>query len=91
VTARLLRLVALCALLLAGGATAHAKDSAKERLAKSHFVTGMELYKQGKFTEAGREFAAGYAIVPKREFLGASLTILEADYRTTLERRLRTR
>ena len=28
-------------------------------------------------------------VVPKREFLGTSLTVLEADYRATLERRLR--
>ena len=37
------------------------------------------------------DIAPGFDIivVPKREFLGASLTILEADYRTTLERRLR--
>ncbi len=27
-------------------------------------------------------------VVPKREFLGASLTVLEADYRSTLQRRL---
>ncbi len=35
--------------------------------------------------------AAGYDIVviPKRELLGASLTVLEADYRNLLERRLR--
>jgi ribonuclease P protein component len=38
------------------------------------------------------DIAPGFDIivVPKREFLGASLTVLEADYRTTLERRLRT-
>jgi ribonuclease P protein component len=29
-------------------------------------------------------------VVPKRDFLGASLTVLEADYRATLERRFRT-
>src|SRR5436189_6190791 len=28
-------------------------------------------------------------VVPKREFLGTSLTVLEADYRATVERRLR--
>ena len=38
------------------------------------------------------KIGAGYdiVVVPKRELLHASLTILEADYRTTLERRLRT-
>lgn len=38
------------------------------------------------------DIAPGFDIivVPKRQFLGASLTVLEADYRTTLERRLRT-
>ena len=35
--------------------------------------------------------AAGYDIVviPKRDWLGASLTVLEADYRNLLERRFR--
>lgn len=35
--------------------------------------------------------APGYdvVVVPKRELLRASLTVLEADYRTILERRLR--
>jgi len=38
------------------------------------------------------DIAPGFdvVVVPKREFLGTSLTILEADYRTALERRLRT-
>jgi ribonuclease P protein component len=38
------------------------------------------------------DIAPGFdiVVVPKREFLGASLTVLEADYRTTLQRRLRT-
>jgi ribonuclease P protein component len=38
------------------------------------------------------DIAPGFdiVVVPKRDFLGVSLTILEADYRTTLERRLRT-
>jgi ribonuclease P protein component len=37
--------------------------------------------------------ASGFdiVIVPKRELLDASLTVLEADYRLTLERRLRPR
>jgi ribonuclease P protein component len=37
------------------------------------------------------DIAAGYdiVVVPKRELLGASLTVLEADYRTLLERRFR--
>jgi len=37
------------------------------------------------------DIAAGYdvVVVPKRELLGVSLTILEAYYRTLLERRLR--
>ena len=35
--------------------------------------------------------ASGYdvVVIPKRELLGASLTVLEADYRHLLERRLR--
>jgi ribonuclease P protein component len=38
-------------------------------------------------------FAQGFdiVVVPKREALGASLTVLEADYRNLLERRLRRR
>jgi ribonuclease P protein component len=38
------------------------------------------------------DIAPGYdvVVVPKREFFEASLTILEADYRSALERRLRT-
>ena len=37
------------------------------------------------------DIAPGFDIivVPKREFLGVSLAILEADYRATLERRLK--
>ena len=37
------------------------------------------------------DIAPGFdvVVVPKREFFGASLTILEADYRSTLERRLK--
>ena len=34
---------------------------------------------------------ADIVVVPKRELLDASLTILEADYRRNLERRLRDR
>jgi len=39
------------------------------------------------------QVASGYDIVviPKRELFNASLTVLEADYRNTLERRLRLR
>jgi len=38
------------------------------------------------------DIAPGFdvVVVPKREFFEASLTILEADYRTALERRLKT-
>jgi ribonuclease P protein component len=37
------------------------------------------------------DITAGFdiVVVPKRELLGASLTVLEADYRTLLERRFR--
>ena len=37
------------------------------------------------------KIAPGYdvVVIPKRELLYATLTVLEADYRTTLERRLR--
>ena len=39
------------------------------------------------------KIASGFdvVVVPKRELLDASLTVLEADYRHTLERRLRPR
>ena len=38
------------------------------------------------------DIAPGFdvVVVPKREFFEATLTILEADYRTALERRLKT-
>jgi len=38
------------------------------------------------------DIAPGFdvVVVPKREFFGATLTILEADYRAALERRLKT-
>lgn len=38
------------------------------------------------------DIAPGYdvVVVPKREFFGATLTILEADYRAAVERRLKT-
>jgi ribonuclease P protein component len=37
------------------------------------------------------KIAAGFdvVVVPRPEFLGASLTVVEADYRSTLERQLR--
>ena len=37
------------------------------------------------------DIAQGYdvVVIPKRELLNASLTVLEADYRTILERRVR--
>jgi tetratricopeptide (TPR) repeat protein len=37
--------------------------------AQTHFRAGKTLYDLGQYTDAIREFAAGYALVPKPEFL----------------------
>jgi hypothetical protein len=38
-------------------------------LARAHSETGRGLYAQGRWDEALREFEAGYALVPKNQFL----------------------
>jgi tetratricopeptide (TPR) repeat protein len=42
---------------------------ALEARARDHFETGRALYRVGQYEAAAREFAAGYDLVPKPEFL----------------------
>ena len=56
-TSRMLRLAPLVVLLFATPALA-AKESAKEKLAKTHYQMGEGLYQEGKYAEANREFWA---------------------------------
>lgn len=60
-------LVVVCGCLVAfGTAPAHAEDEAAGR---KHFKQGQELYTQGKFLEAAKEFEAGYQAAPRPLFL----------------------
>lgn len=64
--------VALALVTLLAGAPASA-DSAQAgdalQRAKNHYMAGNALFKLGNYTDAVREFAAGYSLVPKPYFL----------------------
>jgi tetratricopeptide (TPR) repeat protein len=57
--------VAVCA--CAGAAQAQADDPLTR--ARTHFEAGRALYQLGNYTEALREFAAGYELAPRPQFL----------------------
>jgi tetratricopeptide (TPR) repeat protein len=61
-------LAVLFALVLVSGA-ARAQSSDDLARAKTHYEAGHALYNLGNFTEAQREFAAGYQLVPRPGFL----------------------
>ena len=60
------RLAVLCVLI--SGAAAAADTDPLQR-AQTHFRAGKTLYDLGNFQDAIREFAAGYALAPRPEFL----------------------
>lgn len=57
----------LLALLLFAAAPAAAGDDVSQ--AKVHFQAGKTFYELGQYSDAIREFAAGYALSPKPEFI----------------------
>jgi tetratricopeptide (TPR) repeat protein len=63
------RPVTLLALLALGAGTAWAQSEDPVARARTHFEAGRALYQLGNYTEAAREFAAGYELVPKPQFL----------------------
>ena len=63
------RLVLLCFLIGVRSASAGAAETENLNRAQTHFRAGKTLYDLGKFTDAIREFAAGYALAPRPEFL----------------------
>ena len=65
---RLRHIAAVVAVLAcAGGARAQNDDPIAR--ARTHFEAGRALYQLGNFTEALREFAAGYQLAPRPQFL----------------------
>lgn len=62
------RRIALVAVLALAGA-AHAQSDDAIARARTHFEAGRALYQLGNYTEAAREFAAGYQLVPRPQFL----------------------
>lgn len=53
--------------LLAGAARGESADALSR--ARTHFEAGRALYNLGNYTDAVREFSAGYQLVPKPQFL----------------------
>jgi tetratricopeptide (TPR) repeat protein len=51
------------------GAVAHAQSDDAVARARSHFEAGRALYNLKQYTDAIREFSAGYQLVPKPQFL----------------------
>src|ERR1700742_4044468 len=62
------RTAVLFALVLVGG-VAHAQSQDDVMRAKTHYEAGHALYNLGNYTEAQREFAAGYQLVARPGFL----------------------
>jgi hypothetical protein len=55
--------------LLASFGTAHAQSQDAVARARTHFEAGQALYRLSNYTDAIREFSAGYDLVPKPQFL----------------------
>ncbi|MGZ3425442.1 MAG: tetratricopeptide repeat protein [Polyangia bacterium] len=64
-----LRHIALAVAVLFCAAAAQAQGEDAIGRARTHFEAGRALYQLGNFNEALREFAAGYQLVPKPQFL----------------------
>src|SRR5262245_45858671 len=56
-------------LLLGWQPSAHAEGGDALARARSHFEAGRALYSLGNYTDAIREFSAGYELVGKPQFL----------------------
>jgi hypothetical protein len=65
--AGLFKRVAVCVLLMVGVARAQSDDALAR--ARSHFEAGRALYNLKQYTDAIREFSAGYQLVAKPQFL----------------------
>ena len=64
-----LRHIAVAVAMLVCAGAAQAQNDDQTARARTHFEAGRALYQLGNFTEALREFAAGYQLVPKPQFL----------------------
>jgi tetratricopeptide (TPR) repeat protein len=64
-----LRHIAVAVAVLLCAAAAQAQNEDPIARARTHFEAGRALYQLGNFTAALREFAAGYQLVPKPQFL----------------------
>lgn len=63
------RAIALLTLLLFGGGLARAESDDALARARTHFEAGRALYNLKNYTDAIREFSAGYQLVSKPQFL----------------------
>lgn len=63
-----LQFIGLCVVLLACGVARAQSDDDVTR-ARTHFEAGRALYQLGNYNEALREFAAGYQLAPRPQFL----------------------
>lgn len=64
-----LQFIGLCVLLLACGAARAQQSDDDVTRARTHFEAGRALYQLGNYNEALREFAAGYQLAPRPQFL----------------------
>jgi len=64
-----LRRLALVVTVLACAAHAQAQSDDPVARARTHFEAGRALYQLGNYNEALREFAAGYQLAPRPQFL----------------------
>ena len=65
----LARNIGLGLAVLACAAAAHAQSNDDISRARTHFEAGRALYQLGNYDEALREFAAGYELAPRPQFL----------------------
>jgi len=65
----LVRDIGLGLAVLACAAAAHAQSNDDISRARTHFEAGRALYQLGNYNEALREFAAGYQLAPRPQFL----------------------
>lgn len=63
------RHIGLLLAVLACAAAAHAQPDDSIARARTHFEAGRALYQLGNYNEALREFAAGYQLAPRPQFL----------------------
>jgi hypothetical protein len=61
--------IGLAVAVLACAAAAHAQSNDDISRARTHFEAGRALYQLGNYDEALREFAAGYELAPRPQFL----------------------